>query len=283
MTSQSIHAALQRSIRQHGTARRNLSSYKRHSNPLHRIPIRSSQNPMGHYQRDEDRSKLPPIQPTSHRDMSSFTNLLPEWANHYTIWGGSSYVINTFHAYGIPYWGCMSLTNIAVRTSLLPLVLQGAKTSQSLGKVAPEVQFLLTNYTRDAQTLKAKKAPPSQRLELLIAMWQSLRGVYKLHQVNPFSVLKSPLMQIPVFWYFSVDIRKLINGGNPELAQELTENGFLWVTDLTEPDPWYGLPILAGMFLYLNVEVAVGKQSLSGETASKSNLARYLKDGFQSK
>jgi hypothetical protein len=30
------------------------------------------------------------------------------------------------------------------------------------------------------------------------------------------------------------------------------------------------------------VEVAVGKQSLSGETASKSNIARYLKDGFQS-
>jgi hypothetical protein len=120
-------------------------------------------------------------------------------------------------------------------------------------------------------------------MELLIAMWQSLKGVYKLHNVNPFSILKSPLMQIPVFWYFSVDIRKIVNGGDPELAQELTENGLLWVTDLTEPDPWYGLPILAGMFLYLNVEVAVGKQSLSGETASKSNLARYMKDGFQSK
>jgi hypothetical protein len=89
-------------------------------------------------------------------------------------------------------------------------------------------------------------------------------------------------MQIPVFWYFSVDIRKLINGGDPALAQELTESGFFWVTDLTEPDPWFGLPILSGLLLYLNVEVAVGKQSLSGETTSKSNLARYLKDGFQS-
>ena len=89
-------------------------------------------------------------------------------------------------------------------------------------------------------------------------------------------------MQIPVFWYFSIDIRKLINGGDPELAQELTESGFLWVADLTEPDPWFGLPILSGLLLYLNVEVAVGKQALSGETASKSNLARYMKDGFQS-
>jgi hypothetical protein len=89
-------------------------------------------------------------------------------------------------------------------------------------------------------------------------------------------------MQIPVFWYFSVDIRKLINGGDPEMAQELTDSGFFWITDLTEPDPWFGLPILSGLLLYLNVEFAIGKKSLSGETASKSNLAKYMKDGFQS-
>jgi hypothetical protein len=28
--------------------------------------------------------------------------------------------------------------------------------------------------------------------------------------------------------------------------------------------------------------MAVGRKTLSGETASKSNIARYLKDGFQS-
>lgn len=224
------------------------------------------------------------IQLLSRRSMSSsvFTDLIPEFAKQYSIWGGSAIILKTFHGQNIPYWACMSLTNILVRTSLLPLVIKGAKTSVQFANVAPEVQFLVSCYTRDAKTLKDANAPPSQRMELLVATWQSLRGIYRLHKVNPFDVLKSPLMQIPVFWYFSVDIRKLINGGNPELAQELTESGFLWVMDLTEPDPWYGLPILSGLLLYLNVEVAVGKQSLSGETASKSNIARYLKDGFQS-
>lgn len=222
---------------------------------------------------------------TSHRSMSSssmMADLVPEFVKQYSIWGGSAIILKTFHGQNIPYWACISLTNILVRTSLFPLVIQGAKTSVRFANVAPEVQFLISCYTRDAKTLKDANAPPSQRMELLVATWQSLRGIYKLHKVNPFDVLKSPLMQIPVFWYFSVDIRKLINGGNPELAQELTESGFLWVMDLTEPDPWYGLPILSGLLLYLNVEVAVGKQSLSGETASKSNIARYLKDGFQS-
>lgn len=213
---------------------------------------------------------------------SAITDLIPEFAKQYSIWGGSAIILKTLHAQNIPYWGCMSLTNIFVRSSLLPLVIKGAKTSARFANVAPEVQFLVSSYTRDTKTLKDGNAAPSQRLELLVATWQSLRGIYKLHGVNPFDVLKSPLMQIPVFWYFSVDIRKVINGGNPELAQDLTESGFLWVMDLTEPDPWYGLPILSGMFLYLNVEMAVGRKTLSGETASKSNIARYLKDGFQS-
>lgn len=51
---------------------------------------------------------------------------------------------------------------------------------------------------------------------------------------------------------------------------------------MTEPDPWYGLPIFTGLLLYMNVEVAVGKQSLGGEVSAKSNMAILLKDGFQS-
>jgi membrane protein insertase Oxa1/YidC/SpoIIIJ len=96
-------------------------------------------------------------------------------------------------------------------------------------------------------------------------------------------LFKSPLIQIPIFWYFSVDIRKIINGFDPELAQQLTESSFLWITDLTDPDPWHGLPILTGLLLYLNVEIAVGRRSLSGESVVKSKIGIYLKDFFQSK
>ena len=72
------------------------------------------------------------------------------------------------------------------------------------------------------------------------------------------------------------------SGADPGLAQSLTEGGLLWVTDLTEPDPWYGLPILGGLLLYANVEIALGKRILSGEATSKANVAVTLKDFFQS-
>jgi len=66
------------------------------------------------------------------------------------------------------------------------------------------------------------------------------------------------------------------------LAQALVESSFLHITDLTEPDPYYILPILTGALLYFNVETAVGKRALSGETSSHSNLAVIMKDFFQS-
>mmetsp|Transcript_2716 Transcript_2716/g.3977 ORF Transcript_2716/g.3977 Transcript_2716/m.3977 type:complete len:567 (-) Transcript_2716:43-1743(-) len=218
------------------------------------------------------------------RQMSSMTDLLPEipeYAKNFSIWGGTAHIFNTLHPYGIPYWGCMSMTAIGLRTALFPLVVKGAKTAVRNTKSAPEIQFVMSLFLKDNKKLKDENAPPSHRMQLWTALWQSARGIWKLHKVNPLDVLKSPMLQLPIFYYFSVDVRKLVNGGNPELAQQLTESNFLWITDLTEPDPWHGLPIALGVMLYLTVEVSMGKHSLSGEAASTSNLARYIKDGFQ--
>jgi len=183
----------------------------------------------------------------------------------------------------IPYWACFSITNVLVRTSLIPLVLHSAHTAARFGKVAPEVQFLVTLYQKDLKKQRDEGATFGEQWMLTRITMQTLGGIYKLHKIHPLAIFLSPMAQIPVFWYFSINLRKIINGADPALAQQLTESGFLWVPDLTEADPWYGLPILAGMLLYANVEVAIGKQSLSGEAASKSKIAYYLKDFFQSK
>ena len=82
--------------------------------------------------------------------------------------------------------------------------------------------------------------------------------------------------------YLSVDLRKIVNGLDPQLAQALVESPVAWIPDLTEPDPWYGLPVLAGLLLYANVEVAVGKRSLAGPSTAKADTGVLLKDIFQS-
>lgn len=224
--------------------------------------------------------------PQRARHMSTWTDILPsvpEFAQHWTVWGGSGIILKTIHHDGaVPYWACMAITNILVRSSLIPLVIQSAHTSSRFAKVAPEVQFLLTIFQQDMKGLRERNEGVGTQFLLMKATWQTLSGLYKVHKIHPFAVFRSPLMQLPVFWYFSVDIRKIISGADPGLAQSLTEGGLLWVTDLTEPDPWYGLPILGGLLLYANVEVALGKRILSGEATSKANVAVMLKDFFQS-
>lgn len=198
----------------------------------------------------------------------------------------------------------------------------------SFGKVAPEVQYLISSFQRDFRLLRERsggnaigvgvmdgmvREAAQAQMSLLKTTVATLRGIFRLHKVNLLDIFKvserekrlfvqlslfhrshafsttttwpriqSPLMQIPVFWYFAIDIRKIINGSDPALAQQLVDSSFLWITDLTEPDPWYGLPIITGLLLYWNVETAVGKKALSGETSSQSRMALFLKDAFQS-
>ncbi|KAL7481752.1 hypothetical protein ACHAW6_007425 [Cyclotella cf. meneghiniana] len=210
-----------------------------------------------------------------------------------TIFGLTPLLLSTFHSLSIPYWGGIALTNIVVRSSMIPLVIQGAKTSVGIGVVAPEVQYLITNFRNDFVGLKQREEKVANgggssgelrkaQYALIRYTVESLRGIFKLHKVNLLDVFKSPLLQIPVFWYFALDLRYIINGSDPQLAQALVDSTFLHITDLTEPDPYYALPIATGALLYFNVETAVGRRALSGETSSQSKLALIMKDFFQS-
>jgi membrane protein insertase Oxa1/YidC/SpoIIIJ len=224
--------------------------------------------------------RQPPHACLQARPMSSWFS--PDLVQDFTIWGGTGAVLKSLHTdLGLEYWTCFSSMNFILRASLVPLVIYGAKTAARYAKVAPEVQFIVTLFQNDLKKMRAEgKGLYEQRL-LFQQNMQTVRTIYKLHNINPLTVFLSPFLQIPFFYYVATDLRKIVNGSDPALAQELTESNFLWVTDLTDPDPWFGLPIAAGAMLYFNVEMAIGKKSLSGPAASQSDFAGLLKDLFQ--
>jgi membrane protein insertase Oxa1/YidC/SpoIIIJ len=207
---------------------------------------------------------------------------LPEAVQNFSIWGGTGVALKTLHHGGVvPYWACFALMSASLRAALVPLVIHSAQVAARFAKVAPELQFIITLFQNDLKKMRAEGKSLFEQRQLFRQNLQTVRSIYKLHNINPLLVFVSPLLQIPFFYYVAVDLRKIVNGQDPELAQQLTESSFLYLTDLTDPDPWYGLPIAAGAMLYLNVEVAVGRRSLSGPTASKSDFAGLLKDLFQ--
>lgn len=214
------------------------------------------------------------------------TEMLPEAMQSFSIWGVSGWLLRTIHMDGaIPYWACFSIINVLVRVTLFPFVLYSAHTAARFGKVAAEIQFFVSIFQNDFKQSKARGASTRELMALLRMGMESLRGVYKLHNINPLAALFSPLLQIPFFIYMSVDLRKIVNGRDPELAQELTDcpsKILSWVPDLTEPDPFYILPMIAGIAMYANIETAIGKKTLAGDAAAKADMSYMLKDLFQS-
>lgn len=212
-----------------------------------------------------------------------YVSWLPDAVQSYSIWGCSGALLRVIHeSTGLPYWACFASISVGVRTMLFPLVIHAARTAARFAKVAPDVQFQVALFQRDLKKYREMKAELPQILFLMRANIITLSNTYKLHKINPFSIFLSPLCQMPILWYISVDLRKIVNGLDPMLAQQLVESPIFWVPDLTEPDPWYGLPIVAGLLLYANMEIAMGRTSLAGETASKADTAILLKDIFQS-
>lgn len=219
-------------------------------------------------------------QQLQHRTIVSW---LPEAVQGFSVWGGSGYLLKTIHSTtGMPYWACFASISIGVRTALFPLVLYSAKTAGRFAKIAPDVQFQIALFQKDLKQYREMKASLGQIMFLMRTNMATLSATYKLYKVNPFSVFLSPLLQLPIFWYISIDLRKIVNGLDPLLAQDLVESSVAWVPDLTEADPWYGLPVLAGILLYSNMEVALGKRNMAGEAAAKADTSLLLKDIFQS-
>merc|ERR1712150_25689 len=137
-------------------------------------------------------------------------------------------------------------------------------------------------YQTDRARLKEKGASRRELSTLFYKTMESLRFIYKYHKISPWAPFKSPLMQIPFFFYFATDIRKIVSGLDLQLARDLSEGGVFWFKDLTDPDPMFSLPILSGVLLYANVEYALGRKRLSGDSVSENNLSIFLKDFFQS-
>ena len=225
-----------------------------------------------------EQNRKPQLQQRRH-----MVSWLPEVLQSFTIWGGSGTILKSLHTTcDIPYWACFAMMSIGVRTLLFPLVLYAAHNSTRFAKIAPDVQFQLALFQKDMKHYRANKATTRQLLHLMRINLQTLGATYKINKVNPLTVFLSPVLQIPIFWYISVDMRKIVNGLDPLLAQSLVESPVGWITDLTEADPWYGLPVVAGVMLYGNMEVALGKRNMAGEATAKADTAVLLKDLFQS-
>jgi YidC/Oxa1 family membrane protein insertase len=135
---------------------------------------------------------------------------------------------NWVHNYG---WAIVLLT-IAINLALFPLRLKQIRSSQEMQRVAPLVKGIQEKYKH----LKFND-PRKQRMQ------QEIMKLYKEHNVNPLGGCLPVLLQMPFFFGFY----KVL-----DLSIELRHAPWiLWVKDLSAPDPYYVLPTLMIVFMFI--------------------------------
>ncbi len=126
-------------------------------------------------------------------------------------------------------WTIIAFT-ILIKLAFFPLSAAGYRSMAKMRVVTPKMQAIRERY----------KADP-------VKMQQATMELYKSEKINPLGGCLPILIQMPVFlalYYVlqaSVEMR-----GAPWIG---------WITDLTQPDPWFILPVLYAISMFITAKL----------------------------
>jgi len=128
-------------------------------------------------------------------------------------------------------WGwAIILLTLLVRMCLLPLNIYSFKSMKAMQVIQPKMQALREKYKDD----------PAQQQ-------QAIMGLMKEHKVNPLAGCLPVFLQLPIF----IALYQVL-GNSIELYQAPFA---LWIHDLSLMDPFYILPVLMGVTMFVQMKI----------------------------
>jgi YidC/Oxa1 family membrane protein insertase len=115
---------------------------------------------------------------------------------------------------------------IAIRTLMLPLGIQQARSQKAMARLQPQLRELQKRYAGD----RTKQSQEQMRL-------------YRESGVNPAAGCLPLVLQMPIWFALYAALQQL--AGDPGRYPDF-QSPFLWLPSLAHPDPIYVLPILTG-------------------------------------
>ncbi|MFI5106343.1 MAG: YidC/Oxa1 family membrane protein insertase, partial [Terriglobales bacterium] len=129
-------------------------------------------------------------------------------------------------------WGwAIAFLTVVITMVLLPLRISGMKSQLKMQKIQPQMKSIQEKYKRYSMT-------DPRRAD----MQKEMSELYKREGVNPIGGCFPMLLQMP----FLIAFYSML--GN---ATELRQAGWLWITDLSAPDPIHLLPIIIVITMFL--------------------------------
>jgi len=160
---------------------------------------------------------------------------------------------------GLPWWATIATTTLAVRASLLPLVVYQMHASTRFFKVQPQFMHL---YSLLQQTLKKMETEPFRaKADKCKLCYRGFQSVWRKGDCHPLKLFATPIVHIPLFLTFIFSVRDMIRNTR---VDGLTDGGALWFTDLTAADASGAMTLIAVSLTYLNLELAFGANKGQG-------------------
>ncbi|HZU77346.1 MAG TPA: YidC/Oxa1 family membrane protein insertase, partial [Dehalococcoidia bacterium] len=149
-------------------------------------------------------------------------------------------VILDFLAKGLHSAGIAVIVfTLLIKIALMPLTVKSLHSSKSMQELQPKIKELQKKYGKDRQRLSAE----TMRL-------------YSEHHVNPMAGCLPMVVQLPIFWGLYRAIEHLSRGTTAISASHYWTQPFLWIPTLQHADPYHVLPILAGVFQFVQTKMA---------------------------
>jgi YidC/Oxa1 family membrane protein insertase len=137
----------------------------------------------------------------------------------------------------IPNWGwAIAFLTLVITMALLPLRISSMKSSLRMQRIQPQIKAITEKYKRYGIT-------DPRRAE----MQKEMSALYKKEGVNPVGGCFPLLLQMP----FLIAFYSMLNN-----AIELRHASWLWIHDLSAPDPYHILPILIMVSMYVQQKSA---------------------------
>jgi len=128
-------------------------------------------------------------------------------------------------------WGiAIILLTVLVKLVTLPFTQKSMRSMKAMARLKPELERLKKQFGDDKARLN-----------------QEMMALYKQKGINPLGGCLPMLIQMPVWFALYSTL------GN---AVELYHSRFLWLADLTQPDPFFVIPVVMGAFMFIQQKTA---------------------------
>jgi len=141
------------------------------------------------------------------------------------------WLLSFYHTWTDNWGAAIILLTLTVKLIFFPLSAAGYRSMAKLRVVTPKLQRIREQYASDRQR-----------------MHQAMMEFYKEEKINPMGGCLPILVQIPVFIALFWTLMA---------AVELRYAPFaLWITDMSVPDPYYVLPVIMGISMWLQSKLS---------------------------